>query len=171
MLAMIAAALIIAGVALFVAAPLTGGLPATRRKTARQSDLERLEHERSLAVQGLRELEFDREMGKLSDPDYESLKAQLEQRALAAMQSSDKLQDEARKSSVVRELTPLSPSAEPVRRSEPAPVLMMRSDGGGKAPRVRFCPQCGTRTLKEARYCAECGTALKSSPRATNWNE
>ena len=30
-----------------------------------------LEHERALAVQGLRELEFDREMGKLSDADYD----------------------------------------------------------------------------------------------------
>jgi cytochrome c-type biogenesis protein CcmI len=171
MLVMVAAALIIAGVALFVAAPLAGGLPAARRKSARQSDLERLEHERSLAVQGLRELEFDREMGKLSDSDYESLKAQLEQRALTAMQSSDKINDDARKSSVVRELIPPSPSAEPARRAEPAPVLMMRTDASAKAPRVRFCPQCGTRTLKDARYCAECGTALKLSPRATNWNE
>src|ERR1700756_4709611 len=95
MLAMIAAALIIAGVALFVAAPLTGGLPATRRKTARQSDLERLEHERALAVQGLRELEFDREMGKLSDADYQSMHQTLENRALTAMTEVEKIRAEA----------------------------------------------------------------------------
>ena len=43
------------------------------------------EHERGLAVQGLRELEFDRQTGKLSDADYESLHDALEQRALAAI--------------------------------------------------------------------------------------
>jgi cytochrome c-type biogenesis protein CcmI len=172
MVAMLAAALIIAGVALFVAAPLTAGAHPARRKNARDADFERLEHERSLAVQGLRELEFDREMGKLADADYESLKAGLEDRALAAMQGLDKQREDARRSSVVRELPPApAPAAEPVRRGEPAPVLVLRSDAGARAPHVRFCPQCGTRTLKDARFCAECGVALKPSPRATNWNE
>jgi cytochrome c-type biogenesis protein CcmI len=172
MVAMIAAALIIAGVALFVAAPLAGGLRAERRMSARESELERREHERSLAVQGLRELEFDREMGKLSAADYASLKAGLERRALAAMQSSDKLREDIRRTSVVRELTqPAGMTAEPVRRAEPAPVLVLRSDPAPRAPHILFCPQCGTRTLKEARFCAECGAALKPAPRATNWNE
>ena len=36
-------------------------------------------------MQGLRELEFDREMGKLSDADYESMHKALEDRALTAM--------------------------------------------------------------------------------------
>ncbi|HUA34884.1 MAG TPA: c-type cytochrome biogenesis protein CcmI [Candidatus Binataceae bacterium] len=167
MLVMVASALIIAGVALFVAAPLSIGALPTRRKSARDEAWARLEHERALAMQGLRELEFDREMGKLADADYESLKNGLESRALAAMQTMD----EARKLSIVRELPPAAaPAAEPARR-EPAPVLTLRPDSGSRAPHVRFCPQCGTRSLKDAHYCAECGTALKPSSRATNWNE
>ncbi len=168
MLVMVASALIIAGVALFVAAPLSIGALPTRRKSARDESLERFEHERSLAIQGLRELEFDREMGKLADPDYESLKNGLEARALTAMQAID----EARKPSLVRELPPaaVASPAESVRR-EPAPVLTLRPDSGSRAPHVRFCPQCGTRTLKDARFCGECGAALKPPSRATNWNE
>ena len=167
MLVMIASALIIAGVALFVAAPLSIGALPTRRKGARDEALERLEHERALAMQGLRELEFDREMGKLADADYESLKNGLESRALAAMQSID----EARKSSVVRGLPPApAPAAEQIRR-EPAAVLPLRPDTGSRAAHMRFCPQCGTRTLKDARFCGECGAALKPTSRATNWNE
>ncbi len=60
----------------------------SRLRSAGEIDAERLEHERGLAVQGLRELEFDREMGKLSDADYETLRAGLENRALVAMQST-----------------------------------------------------------------------------------
>jgi hypothetical protein len=81
----LAAILIVAAVALFVAAPLSGGFPRRRRSTSLQLDLERLEHERGLAVQGLRELEFDHEMGKLDEVDYRDLQRALEDRALSAM--------------------------------------------------------------------------------------
>ncbi|MGC1677382.1 MAG: hypothetical protein WA740_07590, partial [Candidatus Binataceae bacterium] len=90
-----AAAMIVAGVALFVAAPLAGGLLPSRRKRFDKDELDaiRLEHERGLAVQALRDLEFDREMGKLSDADYEALRATLENRALGAMQSIEQLKE------------------------------------------------------------------------------
>ena len=74
----LAAAMIVAGVALFVAAPLGIGLVGARAKSAGELQTERHEHERALAVQGLRELEFDREMGKLSDADYDSMHRTLE---------------------------------------------------------------------------------------------
>jgi len=84
----LAAALIVAGVALFVAAPLGIGLAGARAKSAGEIQVERDEHDRGLAVQGLHELEFDREMGKLSDVDYESMHKALEDRALTAMPRS-----------------------------------------------------------------------------------
>ena len=87
----LAAALIVAGVALFVAAPLGIGLVGARAKSAGELQVERHEHERALAVQGLRELEFDREMGKLSDADYESMHKALEDRALTAMAAVEKI--------------------------------------------------------------------------------
>jgi hypothetical protein len=37
--------------------------------------------------------------------------------------------------------------------------------------RIRFCPQCGTRAAPDANFCAECGIGIKSTARATNWNE
>ena len=58
----------VVGVALFVAAPLTGEA-LWRRGGCGTAQGERPEHERELAVQGLRDLEFDREMGKLEDAD------------------------------------------------------------------------------------------------------
>ncbi len=44
--------------------------------------------ERNTAVDALREIEFDRATGKLSDSDYNELKASYTQRALAVMRSS-----------------------------------------------------------------------------------
>ena len=42
----------------------------------------------SPAIDALRELEFDRETGKISDSDYEQLKARYTSQALAAMRSA-----------------------------------------------------------------------------------
>jgi ribosomal protein L40E len=41
----------------------------------------------TLAVDALRELEFDRETGKISDSDYEPLKARYTEQALAVMRA------------------------------------------------------------------------------------
>src|SRR5271170_4271777 len=85
----LAAILIVAAVALFVAAPLTEGLRRRRRFLLDDAECDRFEHDRALAVQGLRELEFDHEMHKLDSADYQSLRATLENRALAAMTALD----------------------------------------------------------------------------------
>ncbi len=175
----IAAILIIAGVALFVAAPLGLGLIATRDKSAAELDLQRLEHERGLAVQGLKELEFDREMGKLSDADYHALHDQLENRALTAMTSIERIRQKihhdatkpvavavARPPSAPIRVVSLPPSS---RRSENAPAFSFRPESSSR--KLRFCPQCGTRAATDGNFCAECGIVLKSTARATNWTE
>ena len=107
----LAAALIVAGVALFVAAPLGIGLVGARAKSAGELQVERHEHERALAVQGLRELEFDREMGKLSDADYESMHKALEDRALTAMAAVENIRVQTDKASNAKKpsVTPLAP--------------------------------------------------------------
>ncbi|HEU4879445.1 MAG TPA: hypothetical protein VFT21_08330 [Gemmatimonadaceae bacterium] len=44
--------------------------------------------ERNVAIDALREIEFDRETGKLSDVDYDALKASYTQQAVAAIRSA-----------------------------------------------------------------------------------
>ena len=43
----------------------------------------------SPAIDALRELEFDRQTGKISDSDYESLKARYTEQAIAVMRAGD----------------------------------------------------------------------------------
>ena len=81
----VAAILLIIAVALFVAAPLSDPLFGGRRSSI-SAESERREHEHGLAIQALRDLEFDHAMGKLDAGDYRVLRERLEIRALAAMQ-------------------------------------------------------------------------------------
>ena len=185
----IAAFLIIAGVALFVAAPLSGGLGGRAKRTREELEIAQWEHEHALAVQGLRELEFDREMGKLSDADYASLRGSLEGRALHAMSSIERSKDHERAASLaavtvrpkLREAAAIANEISAM--SKPPPAIPIVSGLGGGAPpsssarnapveigggrRIRFCPQCGTRTPLSGNFCGECGTPLRAERMAT----
>jgi cytochrome c-type biogenesis protein CcmI len=174
----LAAALIVAGVALFVAAPLGVGLLGARTKSSIELQSERLEHERALAVQGLRELEFDREMGKLSDADYDSMHKALEDRALTAMAAVESLRVQNDKAAGAKKpsITPLAqaprrPTPAP-RRIDPVPTLILHPEplrppqalaqpSLTQAHKISFCPKCGTRAASDAKFCAQCGIAIK----------
>lgn len=161
----VAAILIVAAVALFVAAPLSGGFPRRRGATIRELELERLEHDRGMAVQGLRELEFDHEMGKLDETDYRDLKRSLEDRALAAMSAIERVRG-ARRTATMR-LAAWQPRSNPaaVAAVPSAPIgtpSVRRSfgDASGSRPTVNFCPQCGVPAGAGHNFCADCGASL-----------
>jgi cytochrome c-type biogenesis protein CcmI len=136
----LAAVMIVAAVALFVAAPLTEGLRRGRRDIVGRSEIDRLEHDRGLAMQGLRELEFDHEMGKLDPADYHQLRAALENRAFAAMSALDR-----------------AGQNHDMRRRPADTVTALPSS----APRTaNSCPQCDARTFSGHDFCPECGAKL-----------
>ncbi len=149
-----AALLIVAGVALFVAAPLVGGVDE-RAGESHEREIEGRERQRELAVQALGELEFDREMGKLNDSDYSSLKHDLEGRALQAMGALERLISSKPASS--------SPVAQ--RSQAPHPAASKQDRRG---PLVRFCPQCGKRAGQGAKFCAHCGAPLRGLRRSVS---
>lgn len=184
----VAAFLIIAGVALFVAAPLSGGLGSRTKRTREDLEIAQWEHQHALAVQGLRELEFDREMGKLSDADYASLRASLEGRALNAMASIQRSKDQERAASLaavtvrpkLREAAAIANEISAMSRPQPTiPIVSGLGTAASPSPairnppteiagrRIRFCPQCGTRTALSGNFCGECGTALRAERMAT----
>lgn len=134
----VAAILIVTGVALFVAAPLGAGLRSPSEDAASQ-DLVRLDHDRTIAMQALADLEFDREMGKLSEGDYGALRRDLEDRALTAMEDIERTQTASR----------------PLPRVVAPPA-------GARGRVVRFCPQCGGPVASAYRFCAQCGAGLSA---------
>lgn len=110
---------------LFVAtaiAPVRRALSARERAASREND----------AVVALREIEFDRVTGKLSDSDYDELKSRYTERALSAMRTGG--------------------TAAPDDAVEEA-VLAYRA-------RLRRCVNCGPRPEPDATYCSNCGHYL-----------
>jgi len=112
---------------------------------------------RAVALRALKEIEFDRATGKLSDSDYEQLKAKYTQEALVAMRGDvgRETGDETIKRASTR---PASPASRP----------SCPEHGTPSEVDAVFCPQCGRRLGGAVGYCARCGTALADDARYCN---
>jgi len=129
MLALVVGTLLAIGALSFVLFPLFAGATPVRRR-ALPTPSEGASAAEQEAVVALREIEFDRVTGKLSDADYEELKARYTARALTAMRSRDV-------------------TADPIE----AAVLEYKA-------RIRSCARCGPRPEPDAIYCSNCGSYL-----------
>ena len=111
----------------------------------------------STAVEALREIEFDRQTGKLSDADYATLKASYTERALAELRAEPGIQ--------VDPVESLVRTYRAQRRTCPDHGARPESDAAYCSECGRYlagaCAACGTAvTEAAARYCAGCGNAL-----------
>lgn len=111
------------------------------------------------AIDALREIEFDRATGKLSDDDYASLKATYTRSALVELRSRRG-----------------EPAAEPA-GSQPVVASPSRTDAPSVAGSVdpaeaavlryrairRSCEVCGPRPEPDPAFCSSCGKYLKGA--------
>jgi hypothetical protein len=115
---------------------------------------------RAVALRALREIEFDRATGKLSDADYESLQTKYTAEALAAMRAEEE-RALAPAPGTTRPSSPLTRAACPTHGVRPEPDAVFCSDCGrrlGTAP--GYCARCGSALERDARYCAGCGNRV-----------
>ncbi len=109
---------------------------------------------RAVALRALKEIEFDRATGKLSDADYDALKVKYTFEALVALRA-DPTGSGMRDAGGV-----LSAAAShPVSRI-PHPVCP--NHGTRPESDAQFCSECGRRLATAPGYCARCGTTLES---------
>jgi hypothetical protein len=131
--------------------------PLIRPRASRSLPFEPLDPEetpKGVALAALKEIEFDRETGKLSDDDYESLKAKYTAEALEALRAE---QSEA----VSNDIEALIAAKVRSLRSAPAttpldttPPVFNLSDSGPA------CSTCGPRPEPDAVFCSTCGRGL-----------
>jgi hypothetical protein len=111
-----------------------------------------LEREKALTLRSIKELEFDRAMGKLSDQDFDLMAGRLRARALGIMKQLDA------GAALYREQIERDLAA----RLGAAPELKLRpTTEGARRPdlQVRQCA-CGTSNDADARFCKSCGNKL-----------
>ena len=110
----------------------------------------------AVALRALKEIDFDLATGKLSDTDYEQLKAKYTAEALAAMRGES--------GTVQRDTGHVRPSAAPF------PVSRVPCPEHGPRPEkdAQFCSECGRRLGTATGYCVRCGTALERDARYCN---
>ena len=101
------------------------------------ADAPRPTREKEIAVAALREIEFDRATGKLSDADYAELKGRYTERAIAAMRHEEG-----------------SSGATAPEDEIEAAVLAWRA-------RQPACATCGPRPEPDAVFCSTCGAFLR----------
>jgi hypothetical protein len=93
-----------------------------------------LEREKALALRAIKELEFDRAMGKISESDFVEMSGRLRARAARLIRQLDA--DGTYREQIEREIA---------QRIGPA---------------VNSCPSCKAGNDLDARFCKQCGSAL-----------
>lgn len=92
-----------------------------------------LERQKLDAYAAIKETEFDRRMGKLSDEDFTALTGRYRQQALAAIAALE----QARRTETTRR--------------------------GRAPTRMAFCPDCGEKLAARANFCSNCGRSLRET--------
>ena len=144
-------------------------LKPSRRSIRPPEPIDIEETPKGVALSALKEIEFDRETGKLSDQDYAELKRQYTAAALEALRAdtgggsgpepaSDDIESMvAARVRALRFASGTTSSDGPVRLASPAPECS--SCGPRPEPDAVFCSTCGRRLSAPAR-CAGCGAVL-----------
>src|SRR5215470_19753436 len=92
-----------------------------------------LERQKREAYAAIKEAEFDRRMGKLSDDDFNAIAQRYRLQALAAIAALEQAK-----------------RADTARR-------------GRAPARLAFCPSCGQKLAARANFCSNCGRSLRET--------
>jgi hypothetical protein len=103
-----------------------GGVPASAGQVG-DRQREAMVRDKALILRSIKELEFDRATGKVSEPDFREMNARLRTRAVSLMEALERV--------------------EPAVTTRPASVAPLRP----------ACRSCGTINDTDAKFCKHCG--------------
>lgn len=109
-----------------------------------------LAREKTLVLRSIKELEFDRAMGKVAEDDFNEMVARLRARAIAIMKQLDA-------GTSYREMI----EKDLARRVGGSPSSASRVSASSAPPLASACA-CGTLNDADARFCKNCGAKLEA---------
>lgn len=131
-----------------------------------------LEQDKQQVLRAIKELEFDRAMGKVGESDFEELRARLRARALALLRQLEQ-GDSPYRALIERELRArlaarlavdaATGAAKGHGRSAaqtPGVAAAPAATVPGRGERLQACRACGTANDADARFCKHCGAKL-----------
>lgn len=107
------------------------------------------------AIEALREIEFDRATGKLSEDDYDGMKARYTVQALAELRA----RDAERSVSATQASSPTDLAERLVKKYRPGSTIC-HTHGLRPEPDALFCSECGSYLPGK---CEQCGTPVTSA--------
>jgi hypothetical protein len=129
--------------------PLVGPPPEDAPEVLGDRARAALEREKALLLRSIKELEFDRGMGKVSEKDFGEMSARLRSRAARLMRQLDA-------GSIYRDQI----EKEVERRLATAPNPKSRLSAA-TSPQANQCPACAAVNDVDARFCKQCGARLE----------
>ncbi|MCG8604927.1 zinc ribbon domain-containing protein [bacterium] len=140
MLTLVLFVILAAGVSYFVAVPLISARVRERVGVASESNHgagDLVERKESLYA-AIKEIEFDYQMGKLSETDFKELRQQYKNDAIGLLKKIDKTESKT---------------------GEPKSQQTDQKDAKPES-KVNFCWECGEGVSAEDKFCVNCGNAL-----------
>ena len=117
-----------------------------------------LEREKMLVLRSIKEVEFDRAMGKISDADFQEVAGRLRARAAGLLRQLD-ADSTGYRALIERELStrvgrvPAAPAGAAAETAAAAPA----------PPAAGTCADCGTANDADARFCKACGARMEGA--------
>ena len=156
----ITALLVGLAVLVLILGPLVGNRSAAPPAPALDEPEEFEETAKGMALGALKEIEFDRATGKLSDEDYQALKAKYTMRAVEILREEGTDPIEAMIAARVQTLRAGGPRVCPTCGPRPESDAAFCSTCGVRLDGVPVCPSCGGGLEPGGRFCGTCGTAI-----------
>ena len=114
-----------------------------------------LEREKFLVLRSIKEVEFDRAMGKISDADFNEVAGRLRARAAGLLRQLD-ADSSGYRALIERELA-TRVGRVPATAAPAAHPPAVDADPPGT------CPSCGTANDADARFCKSCGSRIEAA--------
>jgi hypothetical protein len=111
------------------------------------SPFHHLDARKAAIYEGLRDLQFEYRLGKLSDEDYQRTKRELQSQLAGIMAEIDRIKAEQPQPAAVKA----------------AAASKKGADGSVKSAGATVCPHCKAKFDRVLKFCGECGKSMTSA--------